>query len=62
MLRISLDAAKVGKTERLDGFRRLEKFARTIEDRCAPSRISMPPSRMNGRYRGILEAEAFLMT
>jgi uncharacterized protein len=35
-LRTSLDRAKVGDREKLDGFRRLEKFARTIEDRYEP--------------------------
>jgi hypothetical protein len=36
VLRVSLDAAKLGDTEKLDGFRRLEKFARAIEQRCEP--------------------------
>jgi hypothetical protein len=36
VLRASLDAAKVGDTEKLDGFRRLERFARTIEQNCEP--------------------------
>ena len=32
-LRTSLDAAKVGDKEKLDGFRRLERFARAVETR-----------------------------
>ena len=36
VLRTSLDAAKLGDKEKLDGFRRLEKFTRTIEKRCQP--------------------------
>jgi uncharacterized protein len=36
VLRASLDKAKVGDKEKLDGFRRLEKFARTIEERYEP--------------------------
>jgi uncharacterized protein len=36
VLRISLDAARLGDKEKLDGFRRLEKFALTIEERLEP--------------------------
>jgi hypothetical protein len=36
VLRRSLDAAKVGDREKIEGFARLEKFARAIERRCAP--------------------------
>jgi uncharacterized protein len=36
VLRNSLDAAKVGDKEKLEGFRQLEKFARTIEERYEP--------------------------
>jgi hypothetical protein len=36
VLRASLDAAKVGDNEKLDGFRRLEKFVRTIEASYEP--------------------------
>src|SRR5437870_4953685 len=36
VLRRSLDAAKVGDREKLDGFRRLESFTRAVEQRCAP--------------------------
>jgi len=36
-LRSSLDAAKVGDQEKLDGFRRLERFARTVETELSPS-------------------------
>jgi hypothetical protein len=36
VLRVSLDAARVGDKEKLDGFRRLEKFARTIEEHYEP--------------------------
>ena len=35
VLRRSLDAAKVGDTEKIDGFRRLERFARVVERQCA---------------------------
>jgi hypothetical protein len=36
VLRRSLDAAKVGNREKIEGFARLERFARAIERRCAP--------------------------
>lgn len=36
VLRRSLDAAKLGHTEKLDGFRRLDQFTRTIEQNAAP--------------------------
>jgi hypothetical protein len=36
VLRRSLDAAKVGDRDKLEGFARLEKFTRAIERRCAP--------------------------
>lgn len=36
VLRRALDAAKVGDGEKLEGFRRLERFARRIEERCDP--------------------------
>jgi uncharacterized protein len=35
-LRSSLDAAKVGDKEKLEGFRRLERFVRTVETRLEP--------------------------
>jgi len=35
-LRSSLDAAKMGDREKLDGFRRLERFARTVETQREP--------------------------
>jgi hypothetical protein len=35
-LRTSLDAAKVGDKEKLDGFRRLERFVRAVETRRKP--------------------------
>ncbi|HKO42453.1 MAG TPA: DUF763 domain-containing protein [Pyrinomonadaceae bacterium] len=35
-LRTSLDAAKVGDKEKIEGFRRLEKFARNVENRMSP--------------------------
>lgn len=35
-LRSSLEAAKVGDTEKLDGFRRLDRFARSVEARLRP--------------------------
>jgi hypothetical protein len=36
VLRRSLDAAKVGDTEKVDGLRRLEQFTRAIENRMQP--------------------------
>ncbi len=36
VLRASLDAARLGDKEKLDGFRRLEKFARAVEQNCEP--------------------------
>jgi len=36
-LRSSLDKAKVGDKEKLDGFRRLERFVRTVETRIDPN-------------------------
>lgn len=36
VLRRSLDAAKVGDAEKLDGFARLERFTRAIERQCRP--------------------------
>ncbi len=36
VLRCSLDAAKLGDKEKLEGFRRLEQFTRAIETRCQP--------------------------
>src|SRR5687767_8286362 len=36
VLRRALDAAKVGHTEKLQGFARLDTFTRMIEERCAP--------------------------
>jgi hypothetical protein len=36
VLRTSLDAAKLGDADKLDGFRRLEKFVRAVENRYAP--------------------------
>jgi hypothetical protein len=36
VLRASLDAARLGNREKLDGFRRLEKFARTVEQNYEP--------------------------
>ena len=35
-LRRSLDAARVGDLEKLEGFRRLERFARSVENRLKP--------------------------
>jgi uncharacterized protein len=35
-LRRSLDAAKVGDKDKIDGFRRLDKFVRTVETRLSP--------------------------
>lgn len=36
VLRRSLDAAKVGDPEKIDGFRRLDRFVRAVEQRLAP--------------------------
>ncbi len=36
VLRRSLDAAKLGNSDKLDGFKRLDKFTRVIEQRLAP--------------------------
>jgi hypothetical protein len=36
VLRRALDAAKLGDTEKIDGFKRLDRFVETIECRCAP--------------------------
>jgi hypothetical protein len=35
-LRTSLDAGKVGDTEKIDGFRRLERFVRSVETHFKP--------------------------
>ncbi|HEU0251940.1 MAG TPA: hypothetical protein VFR12_02835 [Pyrinomonadaceae bacterium] len=35
-LRTSLEAAKVGVTDKVDGFRRLEKFVRSVETKLNP--------------------------
>ena len=36
VLRRALDAAKVGHADKLDGMKRLDRFARSIEQRLAP--------------------------
>jgi len=36
ILRRSLDAARVGDTDKLDGMKRLEKFVRIVEQRYSP--------------------------
>ena len=36
ILRRSLDAAKVGDTEKIDGMKRLDTFVRAVEQRYAP--------------------------
>jgi hypothetical protein len=36
VIRESLIKAKLGNTEKTDGFARLEKFVRVVEERCAP--------------------------
>jgi len=36
VLRQSLDRAKVGDPEKLEGFARLERFARAVEEQCRP--------------------------
>ena len=36
VLRDSLAKAKLGNTEKTDGFSRLEKFVRAVEERCVP--------------------------
>ena len=37
VLRRSLDTAKLGDTDKLDGFRRLDRFVRLVEQRYSPS-------------------------
>ena len=36
VLQKSLDAARLGDTDKLQGFERLHRFLRTVEDRCRP--------------------------
>lgn len=36
VLRRSLDAAKLGLSDKMDGFKRLDRLVRAIEDQCAP--------------------------
>jgi hypothetical protein len=36
VLRRSLDAAKIGGTEKMEGFARLDRFVRAVERHCAP--------------------------
>ena len=36
VLRNALDRARLGDTEKLDGFKRLDRFVRAIEDRAEP--------------------------
>ena len=36
LLRRALDAAKVGDSDKLEGMRRLDRFTRAVEERCAP--------------------------
>ena len=36
VLRRSLDAAKLGDGDKLDGFARLDRFVRVVEQQCAP--------------------------
>jgi hypothetical protein len=36
VLRRALDAARLGNTDRLEGFRRLDRFVRQVEKRLAP--------------------------
>jgi uncharacterized protein len=36
VLRRGLDSAKVGHTEKVEGFRRLERFVRNVEETCQP--------------------------
>ena len=37
VLRRGLEAAKLGNSDKIEGFRRLEQFVRTVEERCAPT-------------------------
>src|SRR5207237_6019553 len=37
VLRRGLEAAKLGNSDKIEGFRRLEEFVRTVEERCAPT-------------------------
>ena len=43
ILRNSLDAAKLGHTEKLDGFKRLDRFVRMVEAQREP-RVDLAPS------------------
>ncbi len=36
VLQKSLEAARLGDTDKLQGFERLHRFLRTVEDRCRP--------------------------
>jgi hypothetical protein len=66
-LRQSLDAAKVGHTEKLDGFRRLDRFVRMVETKQKPRadldalirhENAISPS-LNGRTGVRQQAQAF---
>ena len=37
MLRGALDRAKIGDADKIDGFKRLNRFVQAVEERCAPS-------------------------
>lgn len=56
VLRASLEAAKLGDTEKLDGFARLDRFVRGIEKYCAPqaafSAVVAHERRISPRFGG----------
>ena len=61
-LRRALDAAKLGHGEKLDGFARLDTFARLVEDRCRHTPTSTRRSRTSGRCRDRSADERCLTT
>ena len=66
VLRRSLDAAKVGDTEKIDGMKRLEKFVRAVEKQYSPEadfdavmahEHAISPS-LDGRSRALIRRQA----
>ena len=63
VLRRSLDAAKVGDTDKIDGMKRLEKFVSAVEKRVlAGSRLRRGDGPRTRRFRSRSAAEACSMT
>lgn len=56
VLRRALDAAKLGHTEKVDGFRRLDQFVRTIEERTSPA-ANFPKSSRASKPSQVLSME-----